>query len=153
MPDIDATSYDNLPYGRLAFVQTHPDRLATIARIFGMSSVDVARSRVLELGCATGGNLIPMAYNLPDSNFVGIDLSRQQIREAQAAVDALGIRNVTVKHASILDVDRGWGKFDYIICHGVYSWVEPAVQDKILQIAAENLSAHGVAYVSYNTYP
>jgi SAM-dependent methyltransferase len=54
---------------------------------------------------------------------------------------------------SILDVDERLGTFDYVVCHGVYSWVPPAVQQKILAICAERLSPHGVAYVSYNTYP
>ena len=153
MIPLDSTSYDKVPYQSLAFAQTHPDRMATIARMFDLSPIDVARCRVLELGCASGGNLIPMAVNLPDSTFLGIDLSRDQVRDAQATIDALNIRNITVRHVSILDIDRDWGEFDYIICHGVFSWVETAVQDKILQVASQNLSPAGVAYVSYNTYP
>src|SRR5262249_32023714 len=43
--------------------------------------------------------------------------------------------------------------FDYIICHGVYSWVPPDIQDAILRVCSRNLSPNGVAYVSYNTYP
>src|SRR5439155_10600404 len=40
-----------------------------------------------------------------------------------------------------------------LICHGVFSWVPTAVREKILDICAKNLAPHGVAYVSYNTYP
>jgi SAM-dependent methyltransferase len=149
----DGSSYDRIPYTSLALPQTHPDRLATAARIFRLSPPDVGACRVLELGCASGGNLIPMAFDLPGSEFVGIDASRRQVDEAHAMIRALGVGNVRVEPASILDVDRSWGAFDYIICHGVFSWVEPAVQEKILQIAAGNLTPNGVAYVSYNTYP
>ena len=81
---------------------------------------------MLELGCASGGNLIPMAFNLPGSEFVGIDLSRHQVEDGLAMVRALDLTNIRIEHASILDVDSGWGEFDYIICHGVFSWVEPA---------------------------
>ena len=147
------SSYDRIPYTSLAFPQTHPDRLATVARIFGLAPPNVAACRVLELGCASGGNLIPMAFNLPGGEFVGVDLSRRQVEEGCAAIGALGLRNTRIEHASILDVDESWGTFDYIICHGVFSWVEAAVQDKILRIAADNLTTTGVAYVSYNTYP
>ena len=147
------TSYDAIPYQSAAFSQTHPDRLATLARMFGLSPPDVTACRVLELGCAGGGNLIPMAVNLPDSEFVGIDLSQRQVDEANDAVGALGLRNIRIEQASILDVDEGWGQFDYLLCHGVFSWVETAVQDKILQIASANLSPDGIAYISYNTYP
>jgi methyltransferase-like protein len=52
-----------------------------------------------------------------------------------------------------LDVDSSFGKFDYIICHGVYSWVSHEVQRKILDIGLQHLTAQGVLYVSYNTYP
>ena len=147
------SSYDQLPYTSLAFPQTHPDRLATIARIFALSTPSVAACRVLELGCASGGNLIPMAFNLPGSEFVGIDLSRRQVEDAQSAIAELGLRNIRIEQASILDVDDDWGSFDYIICHGVFSWVEDAVQDKILTIGARNLTPDGIAYLSYNTYP
>ena len=150
---MDASSYDQIPYTSLAFPQTHPDHLATIARIFGISPPDVAACRVLELGCASGGNLIPMAFNRPGSEFVGIDLSREQVDEAQRDIAALGLRNIRIERASIVDIDAGWGQFDYVICHGVFSWVEREVQDAILRVAARNLSPTGVAYVSYNTYP
>jgi methyltransferase-like protein/SAM-dependent methyltransferase len=148
-----ASSYDQIPYTSHAFPQTHPDRLATTARIFRLSPPDVAACRALELGCASGGNVIPMAFNLPGSEFVGVDLSRHQVEEGRRTIDALGLRNIRIEHASILDIDDTWGAFDYIICHGVFSWVERAVQDKLLTIAASNLTPDGVVYISYNTYP
>jgi cyclopropane fatty-acyl-phospholipid synthase-like methyltransferase len=141
----ETNSYDIVPYGQLAFAQTHPDRLATVARIFGLTPPPIATCRVLELGCASGANLIPMAFNLPEASFVGVDLSRVQVQSALATVEALGLRNIQITHASILDVQPDWGEFDYIICHGVFSWVETAVQDKIFRIAVENLAPNGVA--------
>ena len=44
-------------------------------------------------------------------------------------------------------------KFDYIICHGVYSWVLEATRAAILRLCRDGLTNHGVAYISYNTYP
>jgi len=146
-------SYDELPYPSQAFVQTHPDRLATLARVFGLQPPPIEDCRVLELGCAAGGNLIPMAYALPGSRFTGVDLSARQVAEGRARIEALGLSNVRIEEASITDVDERWGAFDYVICHGVYSWVEPAVQDWILRIAGRLLAPQGIAYVSYNTYP
>ena len=146
-------SYDQTPYPNLSYSQSHPDRLATVATLLGMSPVAVERCRVLELGCAGGGNLIPMAYGLPESQFVGIDVSARQIAEGQATVAALGLGNITLKHLDIMDIGADLGQFDYIIAHGIYSWVPPAVQDKALAICRQNLAANGVAYVSYNTYP
>ena len=146
-------SYDAVPYESQPFPQSHPDRLATIARLFGMFPATIDHCRVLELGCAGGGNLIPMAFQLPGSEFVGIDYSHRHVETAQKIIRDLELKNIRVEHKSILDVDVTWGAFDYIICHGVYSWVTEEVQNKILAICAENLQEQGVAYISYNTYP
>jgi methyltransferase-like protein/ubiquinone/menaquinone biosynthesis C-methylase UbiE len=154
MPDRPtATSYDEVPYPSYSFAQTHPDRLATLATLFGLSPPPVEHCRVLELGCASGGNLIPMAEGLPHSEFVGIDLSSRQIADGQAAAAKLGLKNVTLGQANVVDVPDGFGPFDYIIAHGLYSWVPREVQDKILSVCKRSLAPNGVAYVSYNTYP
>ncbi len=146
-------SYDVVPYLDRSHHTTHPDRMATIAQLLGLRPAPVERARVLELGCASGGNILPMADNLPGSTFVGLDNSARQIAKGQSAQAELGLTNLTLRHASIMDVDDSLGRFDYIICHGVFSWVAPAVQDKILAICRHNLAENGVAYVSFNTLP
>lgn len=148
-----ATSYDQIPYGNRACTPSHPDALATPALLFGMRPAPVEKCRVLELGCARGGNLIPMAASLPGSEFVGLDLSSKQIADGQRVAEQLRLDNLSLRAMSVLDVDDDLGRFDYIICHGVYCWVPDAVQEKILSICSRNLAPHGVAYVSYNTYP
>lgn len=146
-------SYDVVPYLDRSHATTHPDRLATMAHLLGLAPTPITRARVLELGCANGGNLLAMADNLPGSTFVGVDFSARQIAKGQAVVDALGLKNISLRHASILNVDASYGQFDYIIAHGVFSWVAPEVQDKILAIGRQNLAENGVAYISFNTLP
>ncbi len=153
LPPFPGNTYDQTPYPVMSFLQTHPDRLSTIARLLGLVPAAVGACRVLELGCASGGNLIPMAYALPGSTFVGVDLSGQQIRDGQAVIEALGLTNITLQHRNILDIGPADGLFDYIIAHGVYSWVPPAVREHVLTIANQNLAPDGIAYISYNTYP
>jgi len=148
-----ATSYELIPYTSNPFPETHPDSLATVATLFGMTPPRVDRCRVLELGCARGGNLIPMAVALPDTRFLGIDQSPSQVADGHRVIETLGLPNIEMSAKSILEVDASFGRFDYIICHGVYSWVPAEVQDKILAICSENLAPSGVAYVSFNTYP
>ena len=94
------TTYDEIPYTSHPFAQTHPNRLATLGRLFGMTPAPVTHCRVLELGCASGGNLIPMAFNLPDSDFLGIDLSSRQVADAEQDIQTLGLNNITIKHSS-----------------------------------------------------
>ena len=146
-------SYDRVPYPSSSQHRTHPDHLAVLALLHGLETAPPERCRVLELGCADGGNLVPMALEMPRSRFVGIDLSPRQIEAGQAFAADLGISNLELRAQSLLDVDASFGSFDYILCHGVFSWVSPAVQEKILAICRENLAPSGVAYVSYNTYP
>ena len=147
------SAYDALPYSVCAFAQTQPDRLATIGTLFGMHPAPPANCRVLELGCAQGGNLIPMALGSPRSHFVGIDLSARQVADGQVIVRELGLKNVDLRALNILDLTDSFGTFDYILTHGVYSWVPPVVQDKILDICSRNLTPNGIAYVSYNALP
>jgi len=151
-PDL-ATTYDELPYLSKAIPQTHPNRLAMLARLFGLQPPELASCRVLELGCASGGNIVPMALGLPNATFVGIDLSSRQIEQGRELVSALGLANVELRQYDIADIDPSWGKFDYIISHGVYSWVPAPVREKLLAVCNDNLADNGVAYVSYNTLP
>lgn len=161
----ERTSYDEVPYDSYPFPQSHPNRLATIASLLGMSPAPLATCRVLEMGCASGGNLIPMAAAMPEAQFTGIDASKRQIEQGTKIVDDLELRNIELLHLDILNFQKQFSKssvhdasdcrtqFDFIICHGVYSWVLDSVQDQILEICAEFLSPHGVAYISYNTNP
>jgi methyltransferase-like protein/2-polyprenyl-3-methyl-5-hydroxy-6-metoxy-1,4-benzoquinol methylase len=153
VPEAQLTSYDEVPYDSHAFAQTHPDTLATVATLFGMDPPPVSSCRVLELGCSSGFNIIPMAVALPEARFVGIDQSSRQISEGQKAVEALGLTNIELRQMDILQVGEDLGQFDYILCHGVYSWVPAKVQEQILEICRRNLVPNGVAYVSYNCYP
>lgn len=146
-------SYDEVPYKSYPYRQTHPDRLATIATLFGMRPAPLAGCRVLELACASGGNLIPMAVQLPGARFLGIDLSACELAEGQATIAALDLTNIELRHADILSLGPELGEFDYILAHGVYSWIPDAVQAKLLEICRHHLAPQGVAYVSYNTNP
>jgi len=147
------TTYDKVPYESFPFPDTHPDRLATLGHLFGLRPPQLGNCRVLELGCASGGNLIPMALSMPDAEFVGIDLSTVQISDGQRAIGELGLTNIRLLAMSITEIDESLGQFDYILTHGVYSWVPNEVQEKILSICARQLTNNGVAFVSYNTLP
>src|SRR5262245_44970573 len=147
------TAYDEVPYNSYSFPESHPDRMATVAHLFGLKPVSPENCRVLELGAASGGNIAPMAALYPNSQFIGIDLSKRQVDAGKQLYEPLGMKNLELRHNSILDVDDSFGKFDYIICHGVYSWVPNEVQEKIMAICHDNLTENGVAYISYNTLP
>jgi methyltransferase-like protein/SAM-dependent methyltransferase len=136
------------------FPQTHPNRLATVAFLRGMQPAPLRHCRVLELGCGVGSNLIGMAFQSPTSEFIGLDLAQSPIASGQAFLKGLGLQNVTLYSMDICAPDTNQlGRFDYIIAHGVYSWVPEPVRERILAICREMLNPQGVAYISYNAYP
>ncbi|MFY3136173.1 methyltransferase regulatory domain-containing protein [Achromobacter xylosoxidans] len=146
-------AYDETPYTSNALSQTAPGHLRAVAHLYGLDSAPLARARVLELGCAAGGNLIPFAIAHPDAEVIGIDLSPEQINAGREVAEKLGLRNLDLRALSITDIDDSLGKFDYIICHGVFSWVPPVVREAILRVCRDNLAPEGLAFISYNVYP
>jgi methyltransferase-like protein/SAM-dependent methyltransferase len=144
-----------LTYPNRAHEATHCDRMGVRARLLGVAAASAGKCRVLDLGCAGGANVVAMALDLPESEFVGVDLSSKEIATGHALIETLGVKNVKLSVANVMDVTRAsvGGDFDFIVAHGLYSWVDKAAQAKILAIFGELLAPNGVAYVSYNTLP
>jgi 2-polyprenyl-3-methyl-5-hydroxy-6-metoxy-1,4-benzoquinol methylase/methyltransferase-like protein len=148
-----AATYDELPYADTSFRAIHPDRLAVMATLHGLHAPPVDACRVLEIGCGIGGNVLPMAEALPNASFLGIDISPRQIDLGRAAATELGLPNIEFRVQNLLELAPADGKFDYILCHGVFSWVPPDVQDGILRVCSRHLRPLGLAVISYNALP
>ena len=147
-------SYEVMPYPSKFFLQTHPDRLASLATLFGMNPAAVETGRVLELGCGNGSNLISHAYNLPDARFVGVDLAENHILDAKRAAEELNLRNIEFHQMDVMEMAvADFGKFDYVIAHGLFSWVPDFVRDKVLALYRDFLDENGVGYISYSAFP
>ncbi len=149
------TLYDEVAYPSAIFLQTHPNRLAVLARIHGLAAPDVETARVLEIGGGDGLNMIAMATAWPNAHFVNVDLAAVAVARGNALIERAGLTNVINETGDILDLcDRfDAGSFDYVIAHGVYAWVPDAVRAAIPKLIAHVLSPTGVAFVSYNTLP
>ncbi len=148
--------YDLVPYEDHPVAETHVDRLHVAARRAGLDAVRPERARVLELGCAHGVNLVPMAFHLPDARFVGVDRSAGQIERGRARLagtDGLALPNLELIACDVLDLDLGEARFDYVIAHGLFSWVPEPVRARVLGLCAQHLSDAGVAYLSFNALP
>jgi SAM-dependent methyltransferase len=151
MPEPDP--YEEVPYPSAPVRCTRPESLAVVGALAGIRSAPPDRCRVLEIGCGDGGNLLPMALGLPGSAFVGIDPSGPAIDLARGWAQEVGVANATFEAKGVEELDgRGEG-FDYIITHGVFSWVAPNLQQNILEASRRLLKPGGLAYVSYNTFP
>ncbi len=148
-----ANLYDRVRYPNLVFSQTHPLATAAFAALYGRPFVPFAASRVLEIGCGEGANLINMALGAPKAEFVGVDLAERPIALARAAARRCGCANLRFDARDLVEIDASFGRFDYIIAHGVYSWVPARVREGLMRVAGERLSADGLALVSYNALP
>jgi len=148
-----AEKYDTIAYAARSHAASHPDHLATLATLFGLAPPPVASCRVLEFGCNDGANLLPIAAALPAGEFVGCDVSARAIDAARRAVAELGLTNVTLLQQDLRELPAELGAFDYMIAHGIYSWVPAPVRDALLRLAAQRLTPNGVLFVSYNVYP
>ena len=150
----ETNKYDDVPYPSFTFPLTSPDSTSVTSTFYGMDPTDPGRCRVLELGCGNGSNLLAMAYCFADSQFVGIDLSSTHITEAKDGAETLGLGNVSFICGDVLDFEKyRLGIFDYIVAHGLFSWVPEKVRSQILNIYRSSLSPQGVGYISYNVYP
>jgi len=147
------TAYDAVPYRSLPIPEAHVDRLFMLGQLFGTSPVDPAQARVLEIGCSDGGHLVPQAVTYPRSQFVGIDLAATQIAAGRRWVAPLGLDNLRLEAGDATEVAQALGPFDYVLCHGVYSWVPAAVQPALLRTIAQVLAPGGIATVSFNVLP
>ena len=151
--DVQQTIYSELGYKSMPFPYTTPATLEAYAALVGVSAPNPKNARVLELGATYGGNIISQALFNPDATFVGIELSQEQVEKGNEVIANAGLTNVSLIQSDIASIGSEIGTFDYIIAHGVYSWVDDGVKEALLRLINEHLAEDGIAYISYNTYP
>ena len=141
-----ASAYDEVPYDTEANVETHPVAMATLARLAGLAPAPARHARVLEIGCGDGENLGAAAAYLPEARFVGFDLAERAIELGKKTA----LANVELRVGDLATIE-GLGAFDYVIAHGLYSWVP--VRDELLRLLRASLAPNGVGFISFNALP
>jgi ubiquinone/menaquinone biosynthesis C-methylase UbiE len=94
-----------------------------------------------------------MAAALPGAVLTGVDRSKRQIDEARAIAAATGLANARFVQASFEELRDAGGPFDYVVAHGLASWIPPASRRALLRTTAEALAPGGIAYISFNVLP
>jgi len=148
-----STAYDEVRYPTFSHAQLHPDRLSIPAWLMGLDPAPAEDCRYLELGCGDGGTITALAMALPDSQFVGVDLAATAVERGRKTAEDVGVGNLTFVLADVADLPDSLGEFDYVVSHGVFSWVPEAARHGILRAFHERLRPDGVGYVSYNANP
>lgn len=136
-----------------------PVWLVSTLQALGRQAPDISASYTwLELGCGVGlSTLIAAACN-PDGQFIGIDFSQREIEKAQKIADEAGLQNVQfirqdLQTCALQANTLPQPDCDFIVTHGVYSWVSELDRQAIHRIVAQRLKPAGVAYLSYMSQP
>ena len=145
--------YDRVRYPGQPFALTHPTATGALAALFGRRYTPFGASRILEIGCGEGVNLLNMALGAPKAEFVGVDLAEAPIAIARAVAKGCGCANVRFHVCDLADLGAGFGSFDYVIAHGLYAWIPREARQALMRVASERLAADGLALVSYNALP
>jgi SAM-dependent methyltransferase len=149
-----ANPYDELPYKSFPIDWTAPERLAVVSLLHGGPRPPLQHYRVLDLGCGNGANVLRLAYYRRQATFVGVDGAASQIELANVRKSALGLSNLEFIHTDFRTANqRLSGQFDYILAHGIFSWVSQEIRDALLELFAERLRPGGLLYLNYNTRP
>jgi len=148
-----AFAYDQVAYPSPILEDLSPERLRASAMLHGFDAPDAASASLLEIGCGDGINVLAFAAVAPQARAVGFDLSLDAIERGRALLARTGLENAELHVGDILSYPRSGEQFDYITCHGVFSWVPAFVRPALLELIAARLKPGGIAYLSYDCLP
>ena len=147
----------DIPYLSGFYAETSPAHLAFLGLLLGVRTpMPGPGATYCELGCGQGFSLALLAAANPGMEFVGIDFNPAQIANARRFAAAAGLGNVRFlerSFADALDPADALPEFDYVVLHGIYSWVSAENRQAIVRFLARKLRSGGLAYVSYNAQP
>jgi ubiquinone/menaquinone biosynthesis C-methylase UbiE/methyltransferase-like protein len=148
------SDYDKVPYKGAIIPNSYPGHLALCSLWHNGRDSPLQGFHLTELGCGDGANLLPMAFYHPDSTFMGIDIAESGLSRAREGAAQIGLHNIQFMQKDICKIEQAEiVQCDYIIAHGLYSWVSDDIREAILQFCRNSLSATGLAFISYNAQP
>jgi SAM-dependent methyltransferase len=142
-------------YTRHSYRETTPAWLATAALLLGQRPPDLSRPfRYADLGCGHGLTATIVAATCPHAEIWAFDFNPAHVESGRQLASAAGLTNLHFREASFAGLAAlpadGLPEFDFIVAHGVASWISPENRANLIRIVGQRLRAGGVAYVSYN---
>ncbi len=111
----------------------------------------------LELGSGMGLGLCLLATAYPEGRFTGIDFQPDHIVHSRRLAQQLGLSNISFQEADFLSLAADPGPLaaahQYVVAHGIATWITAPIQQAMLQLASAALQPGGIFYCSYNTFP
>ncbi|HEX2580917.1 MAG TPA: class I SAM-dependent methyltransferase [Dongiaceae bacterium] len=145
----------DIPYIEAFFSYMSPTILNFAAACMGGVGRDLSGDfTYLELGCGFGLSTTTYAGCFPKGQFYAVDFNPAHIDHAVRQASRLGIDNVHFLERSFEQVlDEPLPDFDYIVLHGIWSWVNADMRNAICRIIEKKLKPGGLVYISYNCLP
>jgi SAM-dependent methyltransferase len=156
MADWDYGYVTDIGYTQSVYRETAPGWLAMAALLMGHRPPDLKRPfRYADLGCAHGATAIAVAAACSEAEVWGFDFNPAHVETARRFAALAGLDNATFVEASFADLarraERDLPEFDFIVAHGVLSWVSPENRRHVIDIIGRRLRPGGLAYLGYNT--
>jgi SAM-dependent methyltransferase len=155
MTDWNEGYVTDVTYSKGFYRELSPVWLATAALLLGHRPPDLARPfRWAELGCGHALSAAVFASAHPQAEFWGFDFNPAHIDSARQLATGAGLANLHVEEASFAELagrpDAALPQFDFIVAHGVYSWIGRDAQLQIIDFLRRRLAPGGLAYLGYN---
>lgn len=131
-----------------------PRHLQAMAYLYGVEAPNLAQARILELGCGTGDNLLPLAYAYPQAQLTGIDIEQDKIHSGQQHLQQQKLTNIQLYHADInVLLNSQLDEYDYILIRGLFAQTDLATRTALLSHCQQHLSHNGLICIGYDVYP
>ncbi len=145
----------DVTYTTNIFREATPVWLAMTALMMGQRCPDLARPfRYADLGCGHGLTAIAVAATCPHAEVWGFDFNPAHIESGRELATAAGLTNVRFQEAAFADLAQrpaqGLPDFDFMVSHGVLSWISPENQRHLVNVVGQRLRPGGLCYLSYN---
>ncbi|HEX4172114.1 MAG TPA: class I SAM-dependent methyltransferase [Acetobacteraceae bacterium] len=132
-----------------------PAWLATTSLLLGHRAPDLAKPfRYADLGCGNGFTTLIAAAACPHAEVWGFDFNPAHIEFANRLAAASGLTNVRFLESSFAALDTApdgtLPEFDFMVSHGVLSWISPENRRHLIGVVGRRLKPGGLAYLSYN---
>ncbi len=110
--------------------------------------------RWCDLGCGYGFSALVAAACHPEAEIYGFDFNPAHIETARRMATEAGLSNARFEDTSfeaLANAPPGtWPKMDFIVLHGVWSWISAAQRAHVLRFIDAHLAPGGIVYNSYN---
>jgi len=155
MPRWDDGYVTDVTYTTNFYRELTPIWLTTACLLLGQRAPDLTRPfRYADLGCGHGFTTLVVAATHPEAEVWGFDFNPAHVEWSTRLAESAGLSNAHFVETSFADLaaraESNLPQFDFMVSHGVASWISPENRKWMLDVIRQRLRAGGLAYVSYN---